>query len=42
MIIDVRCVICKSSAREDVEDLLVMCGNDERYRSVLVNDVSEL
>ena len=42
MIIDVRCVMCKSSVQEDVKDLLVVCGEYERYRRVRVDEVSRI
>ena len=37
MIIDERCVMCESGAGDDVEHLLVMCGEFERDRWVLGN-----
>ena len=35
MITDARCVMCESGAGEDVEHLLVTCGEFERGRWIL-------
>ena len=41
-ITDERCVICESGAGEDVEHLLVTCGEFERDRWVLTDEVSRI
>ena len=42
MIIDVRCVMCGSCVGEDVEHILVICGEFERDWWVLVDEVSRI
>ena len=42
MIIDERCVMCESGAGEDVEHLLVTCGEFERDQLVLAEEVSRI
>ena len=41
-IIDERCVMCESGVGEDVEHLLVTCGEFERDRQVLEDEVSRI
>ena len=42
MIIDERCVMCVSGAEVDVEHLLLMCGEFERDRCALVDEVGRI
>ena len=42
MNIDGRCVMCGSGAGEDVEHLLVTCGEFERDQWVLADEVSRI
>ena len=42
MIIDKRCVMCECGAGEDVEHLLVMCGEFERDQWELLDEVSRI
>ena len=42
MIIDERCVMCESGAEEDVEHLLMTCGEFETDRWVLLDAVSRI
>ena len=42
MIIDERCIMCESGAREDMEHLLVTCGEFERDWWILVDEVSRI
>ena len=42
MIMDERCVMCEGGAGEHVEHLLMMCGEFERDRWVLADEVSRI
>ena len=42
MILDERCVMCESGGGEDVEHLLMTCGEFERDRWVLMDEVSRI